>query len=145
MSPVRQDYEKTWQNSNKKQYAEAKKQWTRRNPKYYVEYRNNNLSKKIAHSLRVRLRRAVRFGSAIENLGCSVAELLAHLESKFTLGMIWSNYGKWHIDHIRPLSNFDLTNPEELAIACHYSNLQPLWAAENISKSAKLDYHPKSA
>lgn len=144
-SPIRQAYEKSWQQDNQKQYAAAKKQWGRRNLKYYVDYRNNNLSHKIAHSLRVRLRRVVKTGSAVKNLGCSIPEFLAHLESKFTTGMSWNNYGKWHIDHIKPLSSYDLTNPEQLILACHYSNLQPLWAAENISKNGRTDYYPKSA
>jgi len=144
-SPIRQAYEKSWQQENYKQYTEAKKQWGRRNLKYYADYRNNNLSHKIAHSLRVRLRRVVKTGSAVKNLGCSIPEFLAHLESKFTTGMSWDNYGKWHIDHIKPLSSYDLTNPEQLILACHYSNLQPLWAAENISKNGRTDYYPKSA
>jgi hypothetical protein len=48
--------------------------------------------------------------------------------------MSWENYGKWHIDHIKPLSLFDLEDPEQLKQACHYTNLQPLWAEENIRK-----------
>lgn len=103
------------------------------------------MSNKIAHSLRTRLRKAIKFGSAIENLGCLIPELLAHLESKFVEGMNWSNYGDWHIDHIKPLVSYDLTNPEQLIQACNFNNLQPLWAAENQSKHAKLDYVPKSA
>lgn len=64
-----------------------------------------------------------------------------NLESKFQSCMSWSNYSEWHIDHIFPLSKFDLTNREELVKACHYSNLQPLWASENLSKHAKLRHY----
>jgi hypothetical protein len=145
LSKTRQDYEKSWQVKNKEKYTEAKKRWARNNPQYFRDYRNSSLSKKIAHALRTRLRRVIKFGSAVDNLGCSVAEVLAHLESKFVNGMNWNNYGKWHIDHIKPLSSFDLTDPNQLALACNYKNLQPLWAADNIRKSAKLDYCPKSA
>lgn len=144
-SPQLKAYRDKWIAGHKEQYAESKKQWGRRNLKYYVDYRNNNLSKKIAHALRVRLRRLIKTGSAVRNLGCSVTEFLIHLEAKFTKGMTWQNYGKWHIDHIKPLSRFDLTNPKELATACNYKNLQPLWAFDNISKNAKLEYTPKSA
>lgn len=48
--------------------------------------------------------------------------------------MSWDNYGKWHIDHIKPLADFDLSDPKQFKEACHYSNLQPLWAEENHKK-----------
>jgi hypothetical protein len=52
--------------------------------------------------------------------------------------MSWDNYGKWHLDHIIPLSSFDLTNREQFLKAAHYTNYQPLWAHENFMKRAKL-------
>jgi len=53
--------------------------------------------------------------------------------------MTWSNYGKgWHIDHIKPCASFDLSNPEQQKICFHYTNLQPLWAIDNIKKGAKF-------
>lgn len=79
-------------------------------------------------------------GSAVRDLGCSIEELKQHLESKFQPGMNWQNHSKtgWHIDHIKPLSYFDLTVREELLKACHYTNLQPLWAIDNLKKSNKI-------
>ena len=78
-------------------------------------------------------------GSAVRDLGCSVEELKRHLEKQFQPKMNWENYGLygWHIDHIKPLVNFDLTNREQFLEACHYTNLQPLWAEDNLSKGAK--------
>ena len=70
-------------------------------------------------------------------LGCSLARAVKHLESKFLNGMSWENYGEWHIDHRKPLAWFDLTDAGEVAKACHYKNLQPLWARENQSKGAR--------
>jgi hypothetical protein len=69
-------------------------------------------------------------------LGCSIPELKTYLESKFQEGMSWENWGiyGWHIDHIIPLDAFNLTNREEFLKACHYTNLQPLWAEENLKK-----------
>ena len=72
-------------------------------------------------------------------LGCSVEELWNYLESKFKPGMKKENHGKvWHIDHIMPIASFDLTNPKQQAKCFHYTNLQPLWAHENLSKGAKI-------
>lgn len=53
--------------------------------------------------------------------------------------MSWDNYGRggWHIDHIRPLLSFDLSDTEQAKQAFHYSNLQPMWQADNIRKGAK--------
>ena len=64
--------------------------------------------------------------------GCTAEELKTHFESLFTEGMYWDNYGEWHVDHIRPVSSFA---PEEWEQINHYTNLQPLWAEDNLSKS----------
>lgn len=70
----------------------------------------------------------------------SVEDLVAYLESKFQDGMTWENYGSdWHIDHIRPCASFDLTDPSQLAECFHYTNLQPLWAYDNLSKGARWE------
>ncbi len=65
-------------------------------------------------------------------IGCTLEHLKTHLESKFTDGMSWENKGKWHIDHIIPLDSAQTV--EELYKLCHYTNLQPLWAIDNIKK-----------
>jgi hypothetical protein len=68
--------------------------------------------------------------------------LKKHLESLFEEGMTWENWNRegWHIDHIKPLSSFDLRKEEEQRKAMHYTNLQPLWAEENIKKGNKVDW-----
>jgi len=72
------------------------------------------------------------------SFGCSVDDLCKHLESRFTYGMSWDNFSEWHIDHIKPISSFDLLDPIEAAKANHFSNLQPLWALDNLKKSNKM-------
>lgn len=77
--------------------------------------------------------------STLKLLGCPIYEFRKHLESQFTKGMNWSNYGYygWHIDHIRPCARFDLSKPEEQQKCFHYTNLQPLWKEDNQSKGKK--------
>jgi hypothetical protein len=80
-------------------------------------------------------------------LGCSAGELKIHLESQFKPGMTWENHGEyigdgtttWNIDHVKPLSQFDLTDVEQQKIAFHYTNLQPMWAKDNLKKGDKYN------
>ena len=81
-----------------------------------------------------------------ELLGCSIIEARVHLEAQFQKGMNWDNHGEWHIDHIRPCASFsDLTKKEQQLEVCHYTNLQPLWAADNIRKSDKWEQELQAA
>lgn len=93
-----------------------------------------NLRRVLRRRLTMAIKNNCRSGSAVCDLGCTIEFLKQYLESKFQPGMSWTNYGKWHIDHIIPLITFDLTNRDELLRAVHYTNLRPLWARENCSK-----------
>lgn len=75
----------------------------------------------------------------VDLIGCSYKELKDHIESQFQPGMTWGNHGLygWHVDHIKPCASFDLSDPEQQKECFHYSNLQPLWWRENLSKGAK--------
>lgn len=92
-----------------------------------------------------RIRKALKNGygekskSCLEYIGCSVPELRAHLEQQFTDGMSWDNYGQWHIDHVKPCAAFDLADPEQQRECFHYTNLQPLWAVDNLRKGATYE------
>lgn len=135
-----------WYKLNKSKKLATNSRWKKDNKDYvnswYREYKSNrekeDINFKIKNNLRTRLWHAIKnnqkVGSAIEDLGCSIEELKKHLESQFQEGMNWGNYGEWHIDHIEALANFDLTNYSELRKACNYSNLQPLWAEDNLKK-----------
>lgn len=102
----------------------------------------NDVNYRLSCVLRARLNRAIKcdnkVGSAISDLGCSVEELKTYLESKWQSGMTWDNWARdgWHIDHVRPLAGFDLSDCEQLKVACHHTNLQPLWAKDNIAKGS---------
>jgi hypothetical protein len=74
----------------------------------------------------------------MELIGCDVPFLLKYLESKFSNGMTWNNYGKWHVDHIKPCNSFDLQDIIQQKKCFHYTNLQPLWAYDNLSKGDKV-------
>jgi hypothetical protein len=99
---------------------------------------NNDINWKLAANLRSRLVKTIKYGSHIKDLGCTVDYLKNHLGSLFKPGMTWENYGKWHIDHIIPLSSFDLTDKNQFKKAVNYKNLQPLWAKENMSKGSRV-------
>jgi len=83
---------------------------------------------------------SLRHNLAVSNLGCSIDELKGHIEAQFEPGMTWDNWARdgWHIDHIIPLSAFDLTDREQLKQACRYTNVRPLWYKTNIRKGAKV-------
>ncbi len=83
--------------------------------------------------------------SVLALIGCSLTELMGHLERQFLPGMSWANWGRsrgsWHIDHIRPISSFDLLDDKDLQECWHFTNLKPLWAEDNLKKGRH--WHPK--
>ena len=112
--------------------------------KYNVTKYHNDINFKISCLLRTCLWDVLnnknKVGSAVKDLGCTILELKIHLEKQFKEGMTWNNWCLfgWHIDHIIPLSSFDLTDRNQLLVACNYKNLQPMWAEENLKKGNKL-------
>ncbi len=108
--------------------------------------KNNFILKKLKKDLRHPLIRIIKLfninkqSSLTEqvekSLGCKIIEFIPYMEKQFKSGMSWSNHGKWHIDHIFPLSK--AKNIEHAHSLCHYTNLQPLWAIDNIKKGAKI-------
>jgi hypothetical protein len=120
---------------------------------YRARYRRNNPvprvfhesehSARIARNLRNRMNLALsgtnKVASTEELLGCSFDVFVEHLQSQFKNGMSWDNRGRtgWHIDHIRPCASFDLSDPDQQRQCFHYTNMQPLWAADNLSKGSK--------
>lgn len=137
----------TWYRENREK-ALLYKKGRRSTEQYRAKAREYNRLKRqsdpnfmLADRLRSRLYCAIKgnfkAGSAVSDLGCSIEFLKEHLESMFQDGMSWDNQGEWHIDHIIPLASFDLQDREQFLKACHYTNLQPLWAEDNLRKGDK--------
>ena len=115
---------------------------------YFVKRYHTNEQFNIAIKFRRRIYMAIRnsytekAASTIELLGCDYKTLKKHIEKQFTDNMTWDKMleGKIHIDHIIPCASFDLTKIEEQRKCFHYTNLQPLWAKENLRKSKKIKW-----
>ena len=130
-----------WRKDNPEKYKSTRMKWHNKNYKTNINYR-------LRMVLRARfydaLKRGVKTSSILNLLDCSIEELKHHLESKFYLNketgemMTWENRSLWHIDHIKSCVSFDLTKEEEQKKCFHWSNLQPLWAKENIAKWSYL-------
>ena len=139
---------KQYRLNNKEKNKEQMKQWRLNNrEKINYYYRNKTKTDPIYKFVRYQRRRmwAALKGigkckSTIELLGCSIEECWNHLEQQFKPGMTRDNYGLWHVDHIIPCASFDLNDPEQQKFCFHHTNLQPLWAEDNLKKGAKLDY-----
>lgn len=117
------------------------KQRMKTDPIYRIK---QNIRKRVKNFLFKR--KTQKMTSLSKSVGCSSENLKKYLESKFQPGMSWDNYGSynpnratWQIDHIKPIAAFDLSKAEEQAKVNHYTNLQPLWAIDNMSKGANYD------
>ena len=134
---------RAWRARNKVRKALYDQKWREENRSRWLELQREMGSKperRMVTNLRRRLRGFVRVkkGKSSAFFGCTPEFLRKHIEQQFKLGMTWENYGAWHIDHIKPCASFDLTKPEERRACFHWSNLSPLWAADNIAKGAKI-------
>ena len=106
--------------------------------------RANDVQYKLRETLQCRLNQCLKkqntskVDKALKLVGCSLIELKSYIEQLWLPGMTWdnhTNYG-WHIDHIKPCASFDLRDPEQQKQCFHYTNLQPLWYKDNISKNS---------
>lgn len=140
-----------WRRNNPEKARARDAQWQRENPEKCCVMRNKYRRKRMQQDIhyRLRCRIAVRILQALKSaakqssttglLGCSIVYLNTWLELQFQDGMTWENHGPkgWHIDHIKPCKEFDLTCPKQQQQCFHYTNLQPLWAKDNLVKGDK--------
>jgi hypothetical protein len=123
-----------WRKNNRKEI----------NKKYIIYEKNRKIIDpefKLLKTLRSRLGCALsrkKSNKTLELTSCTISYLMDYLEAKFTEGMTWQNHGDWHIDHIKPCCSFNLSDKEEQKKCFHYTNLQPLWAKDNLSKGCKI-------
>jgi hypothetical protein len=147
---VKKSANKSYHKNKAKHNADHAK-WSRENKALINAYHKHKAATdpifKIKRNLRAGFKQALNAhlnaqsesAASFKYLGCSIPDLIARLESMFKDGMTWDNYGRigWHIDHIKPMAMFDLSKESEQRKACHYTNLQPLWALENSAKGAR--------
>lgn len=133
-----------WYKAYNKQYYQNNSEQIKLSAKKSLYRRiENDKGFKILQRCRKRMYDAlkgyVKSGRTSDLLGCSADYLKKYIEKQFKPGMTWENYGEWHVDHIIPCAIFDFTKEAEQKECFHYSNLQPLWASENLSKSDKVN------
>jgi hypothetical protein len=140
------DKYKKYYEDNKEYFKEYLLKFKIDNPNYYKEYISNR--KKIDSIFRFKVntrglvstsfnRKGYKKNSKTEQiLGCTIQEFIDYMSSKFTEGMTIDNHGKWHIDHIIPISS--VNNIEDIIKLNHYTNLQPLWSEDNWKKGTKI-------
>lgn len=135
-SKYREDHRehyKKWRDDHRSEICEYQKRKKQSDPSFRILC---NLRSRI--STLIKQSRGHKSVKTKELIGCSISEFRKHLESQFRPGMSWSNYGEWHIDHIKPCSSFDLSNTDQQKKCFHFTNQQPLWALDNIRKSDKI-------
>lgn len=142
-------YTKQYYKDNKEVVDKSNRQWRKSNKEAVKEWRNQYESKrkqdplyKLICRTRSMISRVIKqwgfkkSSRTHQILGCSFEEFKIHIESQFTDGMSWDNYGEWHYDHKTPVS-WALTQEEIIALN-HYTNFQPLWAKDNLSKGNRF-------
>jgi len=142
---IRYQEKKDYWSETQKKYRKNNKGKIREQSKIYMRRkRAENATFRYSMNIRSRVSKllsgVIRSKSTEELLGCTYKEGRQHIENQFAEGMNWDNYGLhgWHIDHIMPCASFDLSDPEQQKECFHYTNLQPLWAEDNLKKSDKI-------
>lgn len=138
----RQCFQKTRKKEKLIDCLQCGKTFIKHGPQKFCSKKCSHKNKQLIQNLRNRLYMALKGKLKLlttkKLLGCSLEEFWKHLESQFQPGMTRENYGKWHVDHIKPCISFDLTKISQQKKCFHYTNLQPLWAEENLKKGSKI-------
>ncbi len=129
-------------------YITHRKQLIKKGVAYTKKRRRESVQVRIRDALRNRvfctIHRGHKSAPTLALIGCSFDHFVAHIEGQFAPGMTWDNYGRkngiqcWEIDHKRPCSSFDLTDPQQQRECFNFRNCQPLWAKDNATKGSAL-------
>ena len=127
---------------NKKRYEENKPRIQAGKTAYHGKRLREDPLYRLEHNLRNRIYKATKRGSrnasAVRDLGCSISHFKLYLENQFEDGMTWDNYGTgWHLDHVIPVSHYDLSDRMQTLEAFNWLNYQPFWARDNLVKGAR--------
>lgn len=124
------------ENKLKKALKRASPEARAKDREQYASTPEMRLTQKLRHEARSCL--SAKRNDHIDSLGCTKSFFQDHMESQFQDGMTWDNYGEWQLDHKKPIASFDLSDPDQVKQAFHYSNCQPLWAEDNAIKGDKI-------
>lgn len=156
-------YANKYRKENKENLSKKRKQWEEKNKESLSQYGKNyrikhkeklsiydrekhhkyklNINYRLTKNLRRRVLDAIKnhpkITTTLNLIGCDINSFKSYIQNMFTEGMTWDNYGKWHLDHIKPCSSFDLSKEEDQKKCFHYTNMQPLWAIDNLIKGKK--------
>jgi hypothetical protein len=141
----RKKHSNAWNRRNTEYKRKKHLEWRKANPEAWRRSQQKQRQKpmsRIYENIRKRLRDVLRGKRAARAVvGCTKRELEIYLQSQFTKEMHWNNYGTyWHVDHIVPVSHFDLTNPEHCKLVHHYTNLRPMEAVANMRRGNRIEH-----
>jgi len=147
-SERKREFSRKWRESNPEKVREQRIDFFEKNKEYFARYARERRSSDPVYAVSCRVRARInavfkyqgfRKSEKTEKiLGCDWATLKQHIERQFTKGMGWDNRDQWHIDHIIPLAS--AKTEEDVVALNHYTNLRPMWASENMSKGAKVEF-----
>jgi hypothetical protein len=137
---------KIWSLNNKETHKKLQSDWAKNNRqhlnnKYNTRYHNDFQFKvrKLCHKHLIN--NLNKNSSTMKYFSCDIELFTKWLEYCFTDEMNMNNHGSyWHLDHVIPISLFDLTKPEEVYLCFHYLNYMPLKAKDNIIKQNNIIY-----
>jgi hypothetical protein len=146
------NYQKKYRQENKDKILQSNQTYYKNNKEkireklriYEKERKKTDQLFKFKHNIRINISNSFKRGTNQFSkkaktetiLGCTIEEFIVYIQNKLTEGMTIDNHGEWHLDHIIPLASAD--TEEDVIKLCHYTNYQPLWAADNIRKSNKI-------